>query len=85
VAVLYYRPVRTYVDTRSTLTARRAEVGRLAAEKRVLERRLAAASNDASLAREARRLGFVKPGEHLYIVKGIPGWRRARRTIEASG
>ena len=33
-----------------------------------------------TLAREARRLGLVKPGEQLFIVKGIPAWRAAKRT-----
>jgi hypothetical protein len=28
------------------------------------------------LVREARRLGLVKPGERLFIVKGIPAWRK---------
>ena len=27
------------------------------------------------LVREARRLGFVKPGEQLFIVRGIAAWR----------
>jgi hypothetical protein len=27
------------------------------------------------LLREARRLGFVKPGEQLFIVRGIAAWR----------
>ena len=31
----------------------------------------------ATLVRGARRLGLVKPGEHLFIVQGIPEWRRA--------
>jgi hypothetical protein len=26
--------------------------------------------------REARRLGLVKPGERLFIVKGIAAWRK---------
>jgi len=30
----------------------------------------------ATLAREARALGYVKPGEHLFIVKNIDAWRR---------
>jgi cell division protein FtsB len=85
VAGLYYRPVKTYVHTHATLTARRAEVQALTARKHALERRLAATSSDASLAKEARRLGFVRPGEHLFIVKGISAWRRARLTIEANG
>ena len=31
----------------------------------------------ATLVRGARRLGLVKPGEHLFIVQGIQEWRRA--------
>jgi cell division protein FtsB len=80
VAFLYYRPVRTYLDTRGRLEERRAEVRNLQAQKRALERRLAASTSSAALVREARRLGYVRPGEHLYIVKGIPQWRRVLRT-----
>ena len=43
-----------------------------------LERRLAEADTPEALAREARRLGYVKPGERLFIVKGIDAWRRAQ-------
>jgi hypothetical protein len=30
----------------------------------------------ATLAREARNLGYVRPGERLYILKGISQWRK---------
>ena len=76
-AFLYYRPLKAYLETRSTLTERRAEVRRLEAEQARLERRLAASKSDAALALEARRLALVKPGERLFIVKGIAAWRRA--------
>jgi cell division protein FtsB len=76
VAFLYWRPISKYLDTRSTLAQRRAEVRQLRREKAVLQRRLAASASTEALAREARRLGFVKPGQHLYIVKGIPAWLR---------
>jgi cell division protein FtsB len=76
-AFLYYRPLRAYIETRSTLAERRAEVRRLEAEHARLERRLAASTSAASLALEARRLGLVRPGERLFIVKGIAAWRRA--------
>jgi cell division protein FtsB len=79
-AFLYYRPVRTYLDTRGRLDQRRGEVRDLRAQKRALERQLVASSSPEALVREARRLGYVKPGEHLYIVKGIDQWRRALRT-----
>ena len=77
VAFLYWRPIARYVDARSSLAARRAEVRALRREKDALVRRLAVSTSTDALAREARRLGFVKPGEHLYIVKGIPAWLRA--------
>ena len=79
VAFLYYRPLRTYITTRHELTQRRAEVHQLAAQEAALEARLAASTSTAALAAEARRLGLVRPGEHLYIVKGIPAWRKAQR------
>ena len=84
VAYLYYHPLRTYLETRSELGARRAEVARLAAQKHELEQRLAASSSAEALTREARRLGYVRPGEHLFIVKGIQAWLRAH-TIGADG
>lgn len=76
-ALLYYRPVRTYVKTRHTVEARTEQVAALAARKHQLEERLAEIEKGSSLVRGARRLGLVKPGEHLFIVQGIPEWRRA--------
>ena len=86
VAFLYYKPLRSYFETREELARRSAEVRALAEEKRALEARLAAQATTAALAREARRLGYVKPGERLYIVKGIPAWRhdRAKRRAAAA-
>ena len=78
VAFLYYQPLRSYVDTNDAVEQRAAEVESLRAEKRSLERRLAEADTPEALAREARRLGYVKPGERLFIVKGIDAWRRAQ-------
>ena len=43
----------------------------LRAQKLRLERRLAKADTPAAVTREARRIGYVKPGERLFIVKGI--------------
>ena len=39
-----------------------------------------ASSSARALAREARRLGFVRPGERLFIVKGITALAQAQRT-----
>jgi cell division protein FtsB len=73
---LYYHPLASYLETRSELGARQAQVVALRAEKVRLERRLARTMSDAALAREARRIGYVKPGERLFIVKGISAWQR---------
>jgi cell division protein FtsB len=85
VALLYYRPLRTYVDTKRELVQRQANVNSLRSERRALERKLADTATDSALVREARRLGFVKPGERLFIVKGLEAWRRAQRTIGRDG
>jgi cell division protein FtsB len=77
-ALLYYRPVRAYVETKRALEARAAEVEALSARKRQLQGRLAEIRSGATLVRGARRLGLVKPGEQLFIVRGIPEWRRAQ-------
>ena len=85
-ALLYYKPLRSYMQTRDTLDQRRAEVRALEAQQRDLRQRLAVANSPSALVSEARRLGYVKPGEQLYIVKGIPAWRaRHRTTIHRSG
>ena len=81
IGLLYYRPLKTYFGTRQTLGQRSAEVSGLRAQRRALERKLADAATDSALVREARRLGYVKPGERLFIVKGLEAWRRAQRTI----
>jgi cell division protein FtsB len=75
--LLYYRPVRAYVETKHALEERAAEVDVLSARKHQLEARLAQIRSGATLVRGARRLGLVKPGEHLFIVHGISEWRRA--------
>ncbi len=78
IGFLYYHPLTTYFETRSTLNARAAEVRGLRVEKARLEARLEASSTLTALAREARQMNLVRPGERLFIVKGIPEWRRAR-------
>jgi cell division protein FtsB len=76
VGLLYYRPLHDYLNAQSQRSERVAEVRRLQKEQASLERRLHRASSSAALAAEARTLGYVFPGEHLFIVKDIPQWRR---------
>ena len=81
VAYLYYHPLRTYFETRAELGARKAEVAQLAAKRKELERRLTVSRSAEALEREARRLGYVRSGEHLFIVKGIEAWRKAHGAL----
>lgn len=78
VSLLYYRPLKSYLETRSALEDRAAEVRKLRAERDDLASRVADADTPEALARRARRLGLVKPGERLFIVKGIDEWRQSR-------
>ena len=87
VGLLYARPLRSYVDTKHELTKRTADVQALKAEKRELQHRLAQSSTGEALVEQARRLGYVRPGEHLYIVKGVSAWvhSKTRATIDEGG
>src|SRR5512133_1861840 len=76
IAFLYSQPLRSYFSTRDALAQQSAEVRALRAQKLRLERRLADSDTPQALTREARRLGYVEPGERLFIVKGIAAWRR---------
>jgi len=77
VGFLYYRPLTSYVQTRSDVQRRQDEVASLQVEKARLEQKLARSNGVSALRREARRIGYVRPGERLFIVKGIPEWKRA--------
>jgi hypothetical protein len=84
-AYLYYRPLASYVETRGDLAARRAEVDALQTVKAGLEQRLATSTSMEATRREARRIGWVSPGERLFVVKGIPDWRRQQRSLRGNG
>ncbi|HZQ16820.1 MAG TPA: septum formation initiator family protein [Gaiellaceae bacterium] len=79
VAFLYWKPLHTYLRTKHELQTRDAQVAALQQEKAKLEKKIAQAGTDAELIRQARRLGLVKPGERLFIVRGIGAWRRRNR------
>ena len=75
---LYYRPIASYLETRNDLKTSRAEVESLRLVKAELQLRLVNSTSVGSIEREARRIGYVRPGERLFVVKGIPAWRKAR-------
>jgi hypothetical protein len=78
VAFLYYQPLSSYFETRAALNERAEEVAALRQERGRLQVRLERSSTLAALAREARQLRLVRPGERLFIVKGVKEWRRAQ-------
>ena len=78
VLVLYYRPVLSYLSTSKEAAARHSEVAQLRAQKQELEHKLALSTTQEEISREARRIGYIRPGERLYIVKGVEVWRAKR-------
>jgi hypothetical protein len=84
VGFLYYHPLTHYLRARGEVSEVQTQVRGLEAQQARLERRLAAQTSDEAIVREARRLGYVKPGERLFIVKGIPEWRQAHLREGAS-
>ena len=77
VGFLYYQPLSSYLETRASLNERAAEVQLLRQERARLQARLEQAATVKALSREARRMSLVRPGERLFIVKGVQEWRRA--------
>jgi cell division protein FtsB len=78
IAFAYVSPLRAYLDAKSVVAARQAEVAELEREQAKLERRLSASGTDEFVEQEARRLGLVRPGERLFIVKGLKTSERPR-------
>ncbi len=76
VGFLYVRPITSYLETRDQLAGRRAEVASLSAERARVHARLERATSLEELARAARRIGYIRPDEHLFIVKGTAAWAR---------
>ena len=85
VSYFYYQPLASYVDTRNELSTARAEVETLRIAKASLESRLQSSASLEATKREARRIGYVLPGEQLFVVKGIPAWRKAQRNLREDG
>jgi cell division protein FtsB len=79
VAVGYVQPLRAYRDASATVAARQAEVDRLAGANVRLGQRIAETETPEFVAREARKLTLVQPGEKLFIVTGIEEWKQERR------
>jgi len=70
--VLYAGPARSYLQARGEARARNAEVQRLQREHERLEARRRALQRPGVVEAEARKLGYVKPGERPYVIEDLP-------------
>ncbi|TMJ98145.1 MAG: septum formation initiator family protein [Actinobacteria bacterium] len=81
----YVHPLRAYLSARTDVKAKRAEVAVLSREKAALAGRLKLVGTHAFVERQARELGLVRPGEHLYIVSGVEEWKKRAGTTGGAG
>jgi cell division protein FtsB len=73
VAALYVQQGLTLLSTHSQAAKQLAIVHRLAYDNRALERQQHSLKDPATIERDARALGMVRPGERPYVVTGLPG------------
>jgi cell division protein FtsB len=69
VLYLYIGPARTWVTTYAEAKRKREDVAQVRKENVRLRARKLALSQPGAVEREARKLGMVKAGEKLYVVK----------------
>src|SRR5436190_20003814 len=73
VMVSYLNPLVNLLQAWQGSKSSDAQLVQLKQQKVELSGELREASSPATLEREARKLGMVKPGEHAYIVHGLSG------------
>jgi cell division protein FtsB len=69
VLYLYIGPARTWVTTYGEAKRKRQEVAEVRAQNERLRARKAELQKPDALELEARRLGMVKAGEKLYVIR----------------
>ena len=67
----YLNPLVSLLHAWQGSKASEQQLAQLEQERAELTRQLHEISSPATLEREARKLGMVKPGEHAYIVHGL--------------
>jgi cell division protein FtsB len=71
VMVSYLNPMVSLLEAWQGSKSSEQQLAQLKQERVELRTELREASSPATLEREARRLGMVKPGEHAYVVKNL--------------
>ena len=69
---LFIGPARSYVSTWQKAKHDRAVVASLKRENTRLKAERAALTHPAVLEREARGLGMTRPGERVFVLRGLP-------------
>ena len=70
IGLSYIHPLRSYRHAQADVAKRKAAIAALERQNAELSRKLTLAGESDFVVREARRLGLVRPGEHLFIVNG---------------
>lgn len=70
---LYFQHTLSYLSTRAQASREEAIVTRLARENASLVRQQKALSDPATIVRDARALGMVRPNERPYVIIGASG------------
>jgi cell division protein FtsB len=71
VMVSYLNPMVNLLQAWQGSKASEQQLAQLEQERAALTRELREVSSPATLEREARKLGMVRPGEHAYVVHGL--------------
>ena len=71
IAVSYIHPLTSYRHAQKEVRDRQAAITALERDNTELTKKLMDAGKSDYVIREARRLGLVREGEHLFIVKGV--------------
>jgi cell division protein FtsB len=71
VMVSYLNPMVNLLQAWQGSKASEQQLAQLEEERAALTRELREVSKPATLEREARKLGMVRPGEHAYVVHGL--------------
>jgi cell division protein FtsB len=72
VLLSYLGPATRYVRTWRLAHSTRAEVQQLRTDNAALKVRARQLKNPQQLELEARRLGMARPGERVFVVRGLP-------------
>jgi cell division protein FtsB len=67
---LYVQHTLSYLSTRAQADRQQAIVESLASQNASLVRQQAALNDPATIVRDARALGMVRPGERAYVITG---------------